>query len=256
LTKKEKTKKPRRRRGAGDPKIIKKKKQIKLYFNEDTQAAIEKFQSAESDEEKNEIYDKDIRPAFEKLSENLIFIHKFNALHETYETLKNDCVTFLYETLYKFDASRGTKAFSYFNVVAKNFLIIKSKQKTAFLKKNVSVEDKKYFSSNEIHSFQEKNIEDAPEEKLIKASEKIMIFDMVNHLEEEARSNNEKACISAIKTLFENANDLEFLNKRAVFVYLREMSGLSPKQLTTAISNLKKKYRGLKEKDEFRIFFE
>jgi|TARA_R110000851_G_scaffold143887_2_gene282878 hypothetical protein len=244
------------RRLPSDPKIAKKKKQIKLYFNEGTQKAIEEFQAAETDKEKNDIYTKDILPAFEKLSENLIFIHKFSSLHESYEDLKNDCVTFLYETLYKFDPSRGTKAFSYFNVVAKNFLIIKSKQKTAALRRSVSIEDKKYFSDNEIHSFQENNIADAPEASLIKRHETAMIFDMIKHLKGEAKSDNEKSCIAAINSLFENANDLEFLNKRAVFVYLREMSGLSPKQLTTTISNLKKKYRGLKEKDEFRIFFE
>ena len=63
------------RRRPSAPKIAKKKKQIKLYFNEGTQDAIERFQAAEADEEKNQIYTKDILPAFEKLSENLIFIH-------------------------------------------------------------------------------------------------------------------------------------------------------------------------------------
>lgn len=246
----------KRRRKNTDPKVAQKKKQIKLYFNEGTQKAIEEFQAAETDEEKNEIYTESILPAFDKLSENLIFIHKFTSLHENYEDLKNDCVTFLYETLYKFDPSRGTKAFSYFNVVAKNFLIIKSKQKTAFLRRSVSIEDERMFSSGERHSYQEKNLVDSPVASLIKEDDLKLIFGMLKHLTGEARTDNEKACISAITTLFENANDLEFLNKRAVFVYLREMSGLSPKQLTTTISNLKKKYRSLKENDDFRIFFE
>jgi len=248
--------KGKRRRKNTDPKVAQKKKQIKLYFNEGTQKAIEEFQAAETDEEKNEIYTESILPAFDKLSENLIFIHKFTSLHESYEDLKNDCVTFLYETLYKFDPSRGTKAFSYFNVVAKNFLIIKSKQKTAFLRRSVSIEDERMFSSGERHSYQEKNVVDSPVASLVKEDDLRLIFGMLKHLTGEARTDNEKACINAITTLFENANDLEFLNKRAVFVYLREMSGLSPKQLTTTISNLKKKYRALKENDEFRIFFE
>ncbi len=248
--------KGKRRRKNTDPKVAQKKKQIKLYFNEGTQKAIEEFQAAETDEEKNEIYTESILPAFDKLSENLIFIHKFTSLHESYEDLKNDCVTFLYETLYKFDPSRGTKAFSYFNVVAKNFLIIKSKQKTAFLRRSVSIEDERMFSSGERRSYQEKNLVDSPVASLVKEDDLRLIFGMLKHLTGEARTDNEKACINAITTLFENANDLEFLNKRAVFVYLREMSGLSPKQLTTTISNLKKKYRALKENDEFRIFFE
>jgi len=247
---------PRKSKGKVDKKVEEKKKQIKLYFNADTQAAIEKFQKTESIEEKNEIYTQEIRPAFEKLSENLIFIYKFTSLHETFEDLKSDCVTFLYETLYKFDASRGTKAFSYFNVVAKNFLIIKSKQKVKSLKRKVSIEDKNIFTSQESHSFDMRNITTDPEKVMVAQAQSKLLMDMLLHLSGVARTDNEIACMSAIKTLFDNIDNLEFLNKRAVFVYLREMSGLTPKQLTTTISNLKKKYRGLKEKDEFRIFFE
>ena len=54
---------------------------------------------------------------FEKLVENLILIYRFARGGETFHVLKNDCVTFLYETLYKFDNSKGTKAFSYFSVI-------------------------------------------------------------------------------------------------------------------------------------------
>ncbi len=254
--KKPKSKRGRKRSKNSDPKVAEKKKQIKLYFNEGTQAAIEEWQKSDSIEEKNKIYTESILPAFEKLAENLIFIHKFTALHETFEVLKADCVTFLYETLRKFDPSRGTKAFSYFNVVAKNFLIIKSKQKTAFLKKNVSMEEKMQYSSDELKVLHTDNMINDPELMMLKKAENKLTFDMIDHLQGLAKSDNEKACIRAIKSLFEQANDLEFLNKRAVFVYLREMSGLSPKQLTTSISNLKKKYRGLRENDEFRIFFE
>jgi len=249
---------PRKKRRAKntDPKVAQKKKQIKLYFNEGTQAAIELFQQTECHLERDKIYTAEILPAFEKLAENLIFIHKFTALHETLEDLKNDCVSFLYETLYKFDASRGTKAFSYFNVVAKNFLIIKSKQKSNVLRRNVSIEDQRSFSPNEKHAYNQKNIEEDPVHAMVKRDEKKILFEMIDHIKGLAKSDNEKACINAVLTLFENANDLEFLNKRAVFVYLREMSGLTPKQLTTSISNLKKKYNALRQNDEFRIFFE
>ncbi len=246
----------KRKRKASAPGVAKAKKQIKLYFNEDTQLAIEEFQKTSCTEEQSKIYSSRILPAFEKLSENLIFIHKFTSLHDSYEDLKNDCVTFLYETLYKFDASRGTKAFSYFNVVAKNFLIIKSKQKTTSFRRNVSMDDRGSFSISEKYAFGDYNIAEDPASQMIREEEKKMNLDMIAHLQDESKSDNEKACINAIKSLFETADELEFLNKRAVFVYLREISGLTPKQLTTTISNLKKKYRALKEKDEFRIFFE
>jgi hypothetical protein len=195
-----------------------KKNKVRQYFHEGTQAAIEQFQAEESLEKKAKIYESEILPAFEKLSENLIFIHRFTSLHSSYEDLKNDCITFLYEALYKFDASRGTKAFSYFNVVAKNFLIIKSKQRTKFLKRNISLENPAAFTQDETISLNDHN------------------------------------SVPAQEHLFENADELEFLNKRAVFVYLREMSGLNPKQLTTTISSLKKKYNELRKLEEFDAF--
>ena len=97
-------------------------------------------------------------PAFEKLAENLINIHKFTSLHDTYDDLKSDCVNFLFETIHKFDGSRGTNAFSYFNVVAKNWLIIKTKQKAQKTKRSVSLDDPDALTSNEQKMIEEQSI--------------------------------------------------------------------------------------------------
>ena len=49
--------------------------------------------------------------------------------------------------------------------------------------------------------------------------------------------------------------DLDFLNKRAIFVYLRELSGLNAKQLSIAMSNIRKYYREIvKSKEKYFIF--
>ena len=234
------------------PKKVKKtRKKKKLYFGPDTDQAINKFQNEQIEEGRKNLYVENIKPAFEKLVENLIFIHGFANSVDTYEILKQDCVTFLYETLYKFDASRGTKAFSYFNVVAKNFLIIRSKQRTSFLRRNISIENPASFSHDEMNSLNDFYSLPAQEAHIMRRERREIILEMVNKVETVAKSVNEKSCIFAIKKLFENADDLEFLNKRAVFVYLREMSGLNPKQLTTTISSLKKKYNEIRKSDEF-----
>ena len=100
----------------------------KMYFGTEQHEAIVRYQKEEDDRTRKEIYLNEILPAFNKLAENLIYIHGFKS-HESFESLRSDCVVFLYETLKKFDPSRGTKAFSYFNVVAKNWLIIQNKKK-------------------------------------------------------------------------------------------------------------------------------
>ena len=111
------TKKVRRRRRNSS-----KRKPTKLYFNQKTQESIIEYQNEESLTRRQQIYVEGILPAFDKLVENLIFIHGFTKSFGagSYESLKGDCVSFLYESIHKWNPERGTKAFSYFNVVAKN----------------------------------------------------------------------------------------------------------------------------------------
>ena len=105
-------------------------KKQNLYFTAETQQWIELYQKTEDVDKKTVIYEKNILPAFSKLSENLIFVYGFKSYFATFDELKADCISFLFESIKKWDPSRGTKAFSYFNVVAKNWLIIQSKKTT------------------------------------------------------------------------------------------------------------------------------
>ena len=61
--------------------------------------------------------------------------------------------------------------------------------------------------------------------------------------------------MDAIITLFEKIDELDLLNKRAVFVYMRDLSNLNPKQLSIAMSSIRKHYRALAKNDDFDIFF-
>ena len=63
------------------------------------------------------------------------------------------------------------------------------------------------------------------------------------------------ACIDAIISLFERVDDLELLNKRAVFIYLRDISNLSPKQLSVTMSTIRKHYRDITGRDDFSLVF-
>ena len=67
------------RRGRTIKKVTsgEKKPSTTLYFNADTQTAIGEFQVAQDFATKNSLYTLQILPAFDKLVENLIFIHGF-----------------------------------------------------------------------------------------------------------------------------------------------------------------------------------
>mgnify|MGYP003114565890 CR=1 FL=1 len=245
---KKKVKKIRRRRSSG-------KKKTNLYFDSSTHDSIVKFQNTDQESEKEKIYVSDILPAFEKLAENLIFIHGFSKPYGSHENLKNDCVTFLYETLGKFDPSRGTKAFSYFNVVAKNWLIIQSKKKIKSNRRNVSIDDITSLSNRDVAKIESHKTVPSQDFAIIKEESIESLFQLMEKIRKRLTNENEIACMEAIVTLFKNIDDLDLLNKRAIFVYMRDISNLNPKQLSVAMSVIRKHYKDLVKTGDFDLFF-
>ena len=233
----------------------KKKRKKRMYFGKDTHDSIVKFQDTETIKEKNVVYCEEIKPSFEKLVENLIFIHGFASGEVSAFELKNDCVSFLYETLEKFDASKGSKAFSYFNVVAKNWLIIQSKKRYKRKIRHVSLanfHDLKVVDKQQIETYQ---MIPSQEKQMIMNQNKKMLIPLFIKIKNKITNQNEIACIDAIITLFNKIDELDFLNKRAVFVYMRELSKLSPKQLSVAMSNIRKHYKDIVKNDDDLNFF-
>ena len=227
----------------------------KLYFGPDTDKAIFEYQGAECDVTKKKLYHEVIQPSFAKLAENLIFIHGFAKNHHSYENLKSDCVSFLFETLEKFDTSRGTKAFSYFNIVAKHWLIIQSKKKFKNISRHVSMSNFNEMKVADKECIERYNFVMSQDDQTIGKENKAILFEMIEKIKKKANSQNEIACIHAIDTLFKKIDDLDFLNKRAVFVYLRDISGLTPKQLSVSMSNIRKYYRDIKSSNKEHYYF-
>ena len=222
---------------------VKVKDDTKLYFNSSTQEAIVLFQKENDKRKRNDLYVNRILPAFEKLVENLINIYKFTSMHDSYDDLKNDCISFLFETIPKFDESRGTRAFAYFNIVAKHWLLIKTKQKSQKLKRNVSLDDPLSLAAHE-HLIIEEHSMLPSQDSLIDESRSMEgTLSILYEIRGKVRSENELTCINSIITIFENIEDIDLLNKGAVLLYMRELSGLSPKQLTTTMHSIKKHYK-------------
>lgn len=236
-----------------EKKVVKRKRRIKrkkgksvLYFTAETQEAIENFQSQEDIDTRSKIYTNDIRPAFETLVENLIVVYGFAKGRHDFGTLKNDCVTFLYETLYKFDPSRGTKAFSYFNVVAKNWLILNTRKRKKVNDNSCSIHDSESLSNRDKHVIANYKTVESPDDIMILREKRDEIAKVMQIIKGKVSNPNDVACAEAINLVFEKIDDIEMLNKRAIYVYLREISGLNSKQLSTSMSTIRRIYRSIR----------
>jgi hypothetical protein len=238
-------------------KVIRRKPGVKrnMYFNNDTQASIEQYQNEPDKNKRAEIYELDIAPAFNKLAESLIHVYKFKSPNETFDSMKRDCVTFLYETIHKWDPARGTKAFSYFNVVARNWLTIRCRRAIKNHHRHSSMSDLSLMSKNDRESVMNYQVVPSPDEIYEKKNLRNEIMQVINEVEKLVRKENEVACIKAIKTVFENIDNLDYLNKRAIYVYIREISGLNSKQLSVAMSKIRKHYKHVSKNERLSDLF-
>jgi hypothetical protein len=212
------------------------------YFDEVTQASIVKFQSEPDIEKKKKIFIEEIQPAFLKLIENIIFVYKFHALGAL-EQLKNDCLSFLFENLYKFDGTKGHKAFSYFNVIAKNYFIQKVK---VYKKKNKSDIP---FDKNALTIIEQDHSDMSTyslEEDSVRREFMLLLKDEIKKWRDKFDKAQEKKVLEAVIMLLDNPDVISIYNKKGIYLYLREICGLNTKQIVTNLCKLRKKYERFK----------
>tara|TARA_B100001094_G_C18043741_1_gene726349 strand:+ start:68 stop:754 length:687 start_codon:yes stop_codon:yes gene_type:complete len=215
------------------------------YFTKVHEDAIVKYAASGCRKEKTELYGKIIQPAFNEMVGKIIFTYKFNNLPNI-ESLSDDCKIWLTTILDKYDPSKGSKAFSYFSVVTKNWFIHKVKTNSKKLKRHVSYETMVETGGQDclgtasgIEEYINNKIEKEFWEHLLK---------QVDSWDTGSLKQNEKAVLEAVKVLLHNIEDIEIFNKKAVYLYLRELTGLNTKQVVNNLNKLREKYRIFKIK--------
>src|SRR3990167_3817201 len=213
------------------------------YFDHNTEASIVKFQKEPDIENKKRIFVEEIQHSFAKLIENIIFVYKFHSLGDI-DILKNDCLSFLFETLYKFDATKVHKAFSYFNVIAKNWFIQRVKIHKKKSKSDV------YFDKvllNKLESTDDKFVHN-DEEMFINVEYLILLKEEIKKWRTKFDKKQEKMVLEAIILLLNNPDLINIFNKKGIYLYIREITGLNTKQVVTNLSKIRKKYETFKRK--------
>ena len=215
------------------------------YFTKIHEEAIVKYALSTSKKEKSSLYISLIQPAFDEMVNKIIFTYKFNNLPNI-DSLRDDCKVWLTTILDKYDPNKGSKAFSYFSVVTKNWFIHKVKQNSKKLKKEVSYEgivenggSDSLCTSTSTNDYVEKREE---------AEFWICLLKQVDSWDTGNLKTNEKVVLEAVKILLHNIEDIEIFNKKAIYLYLRELTGLNTKQVVNNLNKLREKYRNFKTK--------
>ncbi len=222
-------------------KTTRKKRTKREYFTKVHENAILDYCTSNCKDEKTALYQEFIQPAFDELVDKIVYTYKFNTLPNIDE-LKDECKVWLTTILEKFDVSKGSKAFSYFSVITKNWFIHKVKKHNKARLKEVNYEDVHKYVPEDQLTVENTYIEDRSSHEFWQA-----LWKEIDKWGDMEMKPQEEKVYKAIKILFENPDDIEIFNKKAIYLYLRELTGLNTKQIVNNLNKLRVKYQDFKK---------
>ena len=197
-----------------------------LYFTSDTEEAIIEYLASKNQDHRNHIFDQRIDYAFHKLAENIIHTFKFYYTDvDTINELKHEVVAFLLEKLHLYDQSKG-KAYSYFGTIAKRYLIL-SNQKN--YKKRIDTAPIETLEEDERHSYEMEDTQ--PIERLSAYIDKFAEHCTENIFEIFPKEEDAQIA-DAILELFRKRENLDIFNKKALYIYIREIIDVKTPKIT------------------------
>ena len=211
----------------------KKKRPKNYYFHQGTEKAIIRYNNSDNPHLRNKIYNEHIRAAFDKLAENIIHTFKFYYFDTTSEEVKNEVVSFLVMNMHKFKEGKG-KAFSYFSIVAKNYLILNNNKnyKMGKIHDGIDVLDYKRNITGEVNISERSEINSLFTEELVRFWE--------HNLTNVFKRDKDIRVADSVLHLFRIKQNLENFNKKALYILIREMTGSNTQHITRIINVMKK----------------
>lgn len=214
------------------------KRKNKRYFTKITEIAINAYNNCDNQHLKNKIYNRFIHYPFDKLSENVIHTYKTYYFDDPYEDVKANVVAFLNEKIDRFNGDNG-RAFSYFTVVARNYLFNENNKNYERMKsrENIDAIDLNRNITNEVIHQQ------IQEEKSDFIDHYVDYID--EHLYDLFLKDRDRAIADSINELFRNRIDLYSYNKKALYILIRERTGVDTQYITKVINKMKSIYTEL-----------
>ena len=220
------------------------KSKKKLYFTQGTENAIVRHNKETRPHMRERIYNEHIRFAFEKLAENIIHTFKFYYFDVPSEDVKHEVVSFLYMNMHKFTEGKG-KAFSYFSIVAKNYLILHNNNNYKRMKQHDEYSAMDYKRN--------------PTTEMKMKDKKEMNMEYITILAEYWKNNltivfkrkKDLDVANAVVELIDMKDRIDNFNKKALYILIREMTGSNTQHITRVINVMKKHHIILKKNFEF-----
>jgi len=206
----------------------KRRPKSKNYFTKDTENAIVRYNNESSFDVRSDIYRDEIHYAFFKLTENIIHTFKFYYTEvDQIEHLQHEVITFLLSKIHLFNPDNGAKAYSYFGTITKNWLIVYN---TKNYKKRVQTAPVDELYKDDNYSY---NIGEEKEKDRLSIFIDTYIMYVEDRFDIFFPKGNDAQVADAILELFRKRENLEIFNKKALYIYIREIMATNGLEVKT-----------------------
>jgi hypothetical protein len=213
--------------------VVKRKKKGIQYFTQATEDAIVLYNNTLDPELRSRIYNDKIHYGFFKLTENIIHTFKFYYTEvDNIEDLQHEVITFLLSKIHLFNPERGAKAFSYFGTIAKRYLIL-SNQKN--YKKRIDTTGLESIEEDEKHSY---TLEDSTYDDRLSKFIDLYIDHCTQNIYKIFPKEYDAQIADAILELFRKRENLDIFNKKALYIYIREIIDVKTPKITKIANQL------------------
>lgn len=203
-----------------------------VYFTSDTEAAIVKYNMTDDPREKDKIYTEHIQRAFAKIAENVYNTFKFSYADVSPLEIQKQALSHMVANISKYEPGKG-KAFSYFSIVAKNWFILDNNTTYRRFKKHVEICE---------HVGESGEFVIEPEHEKQESETREFIQLMVNYWDKNVGKHftkeRELRIANAVIEIFRNADRIDVFNKKALYLYIREIADCQTQHITKVINRM------------------
>ena len=213
--------------------VVVKPKTSGMYFTQESENAIIEYNNTLDSDVRSRIYSDRIHYAFFKLTENIIHTFKFYYTEvDNIQDLQHEVISFLLSKIHLFNPEKGAKAYSYFGTIAKRNLIISN---TKNYKKRVDKAPIEEIESNEDFSY---TIEDgSAQDKLSNFIDEYVMY-CTKNIYTLFPKENDAQIADAILELFRKRESIDIFNKKALYIYIREIIDAKTPKITKIADKL------------------
>lgn len=211
------------------------KKVVREYFTKDTENAILEYNVETEKRIKDRIYKERIQHSFEKLAEVVYNKWKFTYFDDEPQDVMAEVVAFMVEKMHMYNDPNKGKAYSYFTIVARNYLIL-----------NNNSNYKRYKDTDIISKMPESwdvenNFRDEVKNSDYKSFNKLMLSFWDKNLESYFQKKRDIQIADSVLELFRRAEYIESFNKKSLYLLVREMTGYPTHYITKVVNKMKEK---------------